>query len=148
MILVFDLDDTLYDELSYVHSGFGAVARHISRTYHEDYDKIFKRLCDVEEGMVRGKAFNVVLAEIGIQSKTAVKKCLDVYRAHDPKISLNQDADACLNRFKNLPPYIVTDGNKILQRKKIRALRLGKRIVHGYITHQYGLRNAKLFEYY
>jgi len=97
----------------------------------------------VEKGMVRGKTFNAVLDEIGIKSKNSVKKCLNVYRAHDPKICLHQDADLCLKRFKHLPLYIVTDGNKIVQRKKIRALRLGKRIVHSYITHLYGLRNAK-----
>jgi len=143
VILVFDLDDTLYDELSYVHSGFRAVARHIVHLYPQDEEKIFKRLCDVERTMGRGQAFDTVLKEIGIRSSTAVKQCLAVYRAHKPKICLHQDADACLNRFMHLQLCIVTDGNKIVQQKKIRALGLDKRMAHCYITHQYGLRNAK-----
>lgn len=143
MILAFDLDDTLYDELSYVHSGFRAVAGHMFRTYLQDEEKIFKRLCDVERTLGRGQAFDTVLKEIGIRSSTAVKQCLAVYRAHKPKICLRQDADACLNRFIHLQLYVVTDGNKIVQQKKIRALGLDKRIAHCYITHQYGLRNAK-----
>ncbi|WP_214515343.1 hypothetical protein, partial [Mycobacterium tuberculosis] len=33
MIVVFDLDDTLYDELTYVQSGFQAVAGYLRDTY-------------------------------------------------------------------------------------------------------------------
>jgi putative hydrolase of the HAD superfamily len=143
LIIVFDLDDTLYDELSYILGGFRAVARYLSRMHHQDDEKIFKRLCDVKRKMGRGKVFDIVLDEIGIKSNTAVKQCLAVYRAHKPKIALHQDADACLNRLKHLQLCIVTDGNKIVQQRKIRALRLGRRIAHSYITHQYGLRNAK-----
>jgi putative hydrolase of the HAD superfamily len=143
VILVFDLDDTLFDELAYVHSGFRIVAKHIARTYHENYDVMFKRLCDVEKRMGRGKVFDVVLDEIGIHSQASVNKCLAVYRAHDPDICLWPEADDCLNRFIHLPLYVVTDGNKIAQKKKIKALGLVARIVHAYVTHQYGTRNAK-----
>jgi putative hydrolase of the HAD superfamily len=143
VILVFDLDDTLYDEISYVHSGFRSVARHIARTYHKDSEKILRRLCAVEKQMGRGNVFDAVLSELGIRSGTSRKKCLSIYRAHDPAISLRQDAVACLKMFKHLPIYIVTDGNKIVQKKKIETLRLGKQVVHAYITHRYGLKIAK-----
>ena len=33
MIIVFDLDDTLYEEITYVRSGFKAVASYLSQTY-------------------------------------------------------------------------------------------------------------------
>jgi putative hydrolase of the HAD superfamily len=39
MVLIFDLDDTLYDEMSYVKSGFNAVAFHLSYLF-----KIKKKL--------------------------------------------------------------------------------------------------------
>jgi putative hydrolase of the HAD superfamily len=143
VILVFDLDDTLYDEASYVHSGFRAVANHIARTYHKDSGKIFRRLCVVETQMGRGNVFDVVLGEIGIRSRASVNKCLSIYRAHKPAIRLRPDAVACLRKFRHLPVYIVTDGNKIVQKKKIRALKLEKHVVRAYLTHHYGMKHAK-----
>jgi len=41
-----------------------------------------------------------------------------------PKITLSKEGKACLKRFKDLPKYLVTDGNKIVQLKKIQALGL------------------------
>ena len=34
LVLVFDLDDTLYDELTYVHSGFRAVSSFLEAEYN------------------------------------------------------------------------------------------------------------------
>ena len=36
MIVALDLDDTLYPELSYVHSGFRAVAQELARRWGVD----------------------------------------------------------------------------------------------------------------
>ena len=41
MVIVFDLDDTLYEELSYVKSGFLAVARYLQETYHTPAETCF-----------------------------------------------------------------------------------------------------------
>jgi putative hydrolase of the HAD superfamily len=42
MIIVFDLDDTLYEEITYVRSGFKAVANYLSKNYKiETTEKIF-----------------------------------------------------------------------------------------------------------
>jgi putative hydrolase of the HAD superfamily len=142
MILVFDLDDTLYDETTYVKSGFKAVAEYLSKEFNLSAKKITEELLEeLKNG--RGSIFDAVLKKYNIYSKRLVKKCIVTYRFHTPNISLSANGKKCLERFKNYPIYIVTDGNKIVQYKKIKALGVDKKVKHYYITHRYGVHNAK-----
>ena len=142
MILVFDLDDTLYDETTYVKSGFKSVAHFLNLHFKLPEKNIFEELVsELENG--RGSIFDMVLKKNHIFSKKLVKKCVSVYRLHIPKIKLWNSGANCLKRFKKRTIYIVTDGNKIVQHNKIKALGLDKIVKHYYITHRYGLHNAK-----
>ena len=49
--------------------------------------------------------------------------------------------DLCI--LKNYPLYIITDGNKIVQKNKIKALNLENHIKKTILTSNYGLRNSK-----
>ncbi|HBV96590.1 MAG: haloacid dehalogenase [Peptococcaceae bacterium BICA1-7] len=142
MVLVFDMDDTLFEEITYVKSGFKEVATYLFRKYSlppdDSYEYMLKR---IEGG--RGHIFNDVLLKYNLFSNAEVRKCLSIYRSHRPHIHLYKDAEKCLNRFKHLPLYIVTDGNKIVQNNKLKALGLYDRVKFCYITHRYGIRQAK-----
>lgn len=127
MVIVFDLDDTLYEELTYVQSGFRAVAGYLEDTYHIPAETSFLSMMNRLPGG-RGRIFDGLLAEFGIYSKEKVTKCLAVYRRHLPEIHLAPEADACLDRLRNYPLYIVTDGNKLVQENKIKALGLDQRV--------------------
>lgn len=142
MVLVFDLDDTLYEELTFVKSGFKAVSNYLQQEHDLPGTKVYKQLVEKLEGG-RGAIFDDVLKQYNIYSKKLVQKCVSVYRLHKPKLKLYPDAVACLKRFKNYPLYIVTDGNKIAQQNKIKGLSVD-RLVKGYfITHRYGVKHAK-----
>ena len=142
LVLVFDLDDTLYEELTFVKSGFRAVARYLGETGRipaaAAMEFMERRLQKGREGV-----FDDLLREYGIFSKRLVRKCLSVYRGHRPEITLAPDARRCLARFAHYPKYIVTDGNKLVQANKIKALELEDKVVYAYITHRYGLKHAK-----
>lgn len=142
MVIVFDLDDTLYEELTYVKSGFWQVSLFINKNYGIK-QKIFYEvlLAELEQG--RGKIFDNALKHFSIYTKSITNKCVQVYRQHFPNISLNEDADDCLTRLKNYPLYIVTDGNKLVQYNKIKALGLENRVKKVFITHRYGLKHSK-----
>jgi putative hydrolase of the HAD superfamily len=45
--------------------------------------------------------------------------------------------------LKSYPLYLVTDGHKIVQQKKVTALGIEPQFQKIFITHRYGLRNAK-----
>lgn len=142
MVLVFDLDDTLYDETTYVKSGFQAVARFLHKTCAVNEKQVFNQLMEeLKKG--RGRIFDTVLNMHNLLSKKMVKKCVTVYRLHQPHIQLSPEGKKCLERFKRYPLYIVTDGNKIVQHNKIKALGVDKLVKHYYITHRYGVHNAK-----
>lgn len=141
MILVFDLDDTLYNEETYVLSGFKAVSNFLTTTY---------KLSDTSNDMFnymkengRGKVFDYILHKHDLYTKTLIRKCISIYRLHRPNIELSSEAKDCLERFEKYKKYIVTDGNKIVQKNKIEALNLKKYIAKSYITYQYGKKYSK-----
>lgn len=142
-VLIFDLDDTLYPEISYVHSGFQAVAKYLSEYTGYPQDYLFYCLVDILEQDGRGYVFNKLLSELGIGTKHMVSACLNVYRNHKPSISLSLEVKNILKKLNSNRIYLVTDGNKIVQHKKVSALNLSQLLDGIYITHRYGVKNAK-----
>ena len=142
MIIVFDLDDTLYDEKTFFHSGMNAIVDYLSNEYGIPKKNLLRFL----KKRIKQKRIQIIddlLKNFNIYSKTKVKKCLSIYRKHSPKIQLSNDAKSCLKNLKKFPCYIVTDGNKIVQLNKIRALKLEKLMKKCFLTSNYGLKNAK-----
>jgi putative hydrolase of the HAD superfamily len=144
MVLVFDLDDTLYNEITFVLSGYRAVSDWLHLAYQIERESLYN---DMRNRLItngRNKVFDDVLSSYGIYSDKLVRKCLSIYRLHKPSIELNRDAITCLERFKNFPKYIVTDGNRIVQAAKVQALGLeGNQIKKAFITYRYGLKRSK-----
>jgi putative hydrolase of the HAD superfamily len=142
MVLIFDLDDTLYEELSYVRSGFRAVAKYINQKYNIDQEIVYRDLYS-QVLKSRKKVFNIVFAKYGLETKSAINKSLIVYRSHVPEIILYNDAVQCFKRYFDVKKYVVTDGNKFVQNNKCHALKLEKYMEKCFITHRYGVKNAK-----
>ncbi|WP_248929438.1 HAD family hydrolase [Paenibacillus hamazuiensis] len=144
-VVVFDLDDTLYEELTFVKSGFQAVAQHLHITYGLDRLKAFDLMWGELQRSGRGKVFNRVLAENGLETKSNIQRCLTIYRLHRPNITLLDDAVRCIDALNGRPIYIVTDGNKLVQQNKLQALGLyhHEAIRHCFITRRYGIKNEK-----
>ncbi len=142
-VLVFDLDDTLYPELSYVHSGFRAVAAFLSPLLGVPADILAAGMVAEEAAQGRGQVFDNALRQHDRWSKALVAACLRTYRQHHPTLSLYPDAERCLTRFAAWPLYIVTDGHKEVQARKVAALGLAGRVRHAYLTNRYGRHRAK-----
>jgi putative hydrolase of the HAD superfamily len=138
MIPIFDLDDTLYDELTYVRSGFRAVATWGADRFGWDAAISYTRLNHLLETEGRGRIFNLWL-----NGRGSVREALQVYRHHSPDINLWESAVGVLNRLSDHSTYLVTDGHKIVQANKLVALGISSRFRHAYITHRYGIAKAK-----
>lgn len=143
MVLIFDLDDTLYDEITYVKSGFRSVAEYLEKHGCGHSSKLFSRMIQILGEQGRGRVFDIVLKESGAHSKSMVKKCLSVYRKHDPQIQLYSGVDEILRELESHSLYLVTDGNKLVQAAKIRALGIEKYFRRVFITHRFGINAAK-----
>ena len=144
MILVFDLDDTLYDEASFVDSGLTAVAQFGESSWGIDFkeSQAFMRNVFANDG--RARIFDRWLLAYGQWSKGRVNECVRTYRQHAPSLSLFPEARQILDHYKEqVPLYMVTDGHKYVQQKKISALRIWNDFSKIFITHRYGLSAAK-----
>jgi putative hydrolase of the HAD superfamily len=142
LILVFDLDDTLYPELTYVLSGMRAVAKMLNENFDLEYHATEIRLLEILESYGRGKVFDIFLHENKLISKKLISKCINTYRNHSPDIFLYPDAIQAICKFKG-KKYLVTDGHKIVQQSKIDALKIESLFDKAYITNRYGFVNAK-----
>ena len=121
-LLVFDLDDTLYPEHEYVDSGFMAVGNYMRKQYNiKDFYTIAKKIFN---GGARGTVFDQALEQAGIErSRELIMQLVDVYREHEPVISLYDDAKWALAFFKaKFKLGLLTDGFMASQRNKVRAL--------------------------
>lgn len=143
--IIFDLDDTLYNEIDYVYSGFRVVAKYFSDKYNIETEMLYNKMVHELETNGRGEIFDNTLKSRNIYTKTNLKKAISLYRTHTPDIKLSDEALQILNYFilKDIPLYIVTDGNKVVQAKKIYALGLETFITKSFITHRYGKIHAK-----
>lgn len=138
MIPIFDLDDTLYDEASYVRSGFGAVARWGEERFGQDAAESLAEMEALLAGNGRGRVFDDWL-----RGRASVHEAVKVYRHHEPEISLLPSAHGVLDRLAGQPLYLVTDGHKVVQAKKVAALGIADRFRHCYLTNRYGRASAK-----
>ena len=143
MILVFDLDDTLYDEITFVYSGFETVSEYLSNEFNLDKEKIYNSLKKELHKNGRGRVFDTVFKKNKIYNQKLVNKCIYLYRLHSPKIKIHDDTKKLLESLSNFNKYIVTDGNKIVQKNKIKALKIEHYFKKIYITHNYGIKHSK-----
>ncbi len=121
--VVFDLDDTLYPERSYVLSGFHAVAiwaeEQLGIARHSGF-AVFKQL--FETG-VRGNSFDQWLDMFGLASAERVQQMIDVYREHIPEIVPFPDVRGMLTTLRSSYRLgLVTDGYLSVQQRKLEAL--------------------------
>ncbi|MDA4848645.1 HAD family hydrolase [Hoeflea poritis] len=144
MILIFDLDDTLYDERSFVISGLRAVANHGEAEFGWDAETSLQFMTGILDRKGRGSIFDDWLAAQGECTRGRVKECVKVYRHHRPALSLFPAARAVLDRYRTVfPLYLVTDGHKIVQKNKVDALGLWPDFRRVMITNRFGRHNAK-----
>ena len=142
MILIFDLDDTLYEEKTFVYSGFHAVAKYINQKHGYDHDESFNFMKNALKKYGRGRVFDELLKSKNLYSKKYVRDCVSIYRLHKPNIKLSKEASEVLKIWQgNI--YLVTDGNKLVQKNKVNALSLSKYFKKIFITHCYGLQYSK-----
>jgi putative hydrolase of the HAD superfamily len=138
--VIFDLDDTLYREHDYVRSGFAAVARRLAREPGAPTpEDLYATLVDEWEQHGRGRVFDVVAERFGL--RVPVAELVGVYREHEPSLVLYPDAERALARLEaaGTPVAVLTDGMAAVQRRKLHALGLDRRVGCIVVSDDYGL---------
>ena len=123
--VVFDLDDTLYDEIDYCKSGFAAVAEFLANPPEAPpAERISAVLREQFTAGNRTKTFNAALEKLSMRyDDELIGELIELYRNHKPKITLPQDSREVLCELS--PKYtlaLLTDGFLPAQQLKVRAL--------------------------
>jgi putative hydrolase of the HAD superfamily len=138
LVIVFDLDDTLYNEVEFVKSGFLEVAKYIDgNDYIDRYHNMLKIFR--EEGS--GKIFNRILD--GFDSEVNIQKLVNVYRFHTPNISLPLESRELLRTLQGRKISLISDGEFLMQENKFRALGLQSYIEKPIFTDRYNTRKPE-----
>ena len=116
MVIVFDLDDTLYDEVDFVKSGFREVSEFLGD------DKYFDFMWDEFNKNGSGKIFNKLIEKFNLE--ISLNKLIEIYRFHFPNINLPKESKKILEFAKNYKTALITDGHYITQKNKYNALNL------------------------
>ena len=113
--VVFDLDDTLYDEADYMRSGKLAVAELLSRLYR----------VEIADSLLNEPGDFLDLACRAVNLPEAAKQALLwTYRLHHPVIQARPGVRELWTRLKQQGDAvcILTDGRAVTQRLKVEAL--------------------------
>ncbi|HKD57591.1 MAG TPA: HAD family hydrolase [Hyphomicrobiaceae bacterium] len=139
LILVFDLDDTLYPERQFALSGFAAAGRWAEAELGVTGLAVdMARLLD--EGYL-GELFRIALAgKLPHHTPEQLTGLIGAYRDHDPELSLFDDAAWALHRFANAKLGLITDGTHRMQERKVTALGIAARFREIVYTHALGGR--------
>lgn len=132
LVIVLDLDDTLYKEIDYQISGFNAVCNWIENVYDLGLWLDLEKLLQSKTPDVLGE-----LCKAAGLGPTVKESLLWVYRLHQPLIHLSPGVNVFLNELEsNWRVAVLTDGRSVSQRLKLKALGLAH--LPAYISEDYG----------
>jgi putative hydrolase of the HAD superfamily len=123
--VIFDLDDTLYDEVDFCRSGFWAAAQRVaSLSDAHSADNVFAAFW---QSFITGggsSTFNLGLAALGIPyDDHRIGTLVETYRTHMPTLTLPPESRAVLDDLKDRYALgLLTDGFLPTQKLKIQAL--------------------------
>ncbi len=144
--VIFDLDDTLYDEKQFVQSGFREASRYIALKYKKSEKKTYILLNKVLKINGRGKVFDNVLSDLDIYAnQKVIKKLITKYRYCKRKLKFFPQAETVLSKLRRLDYRLglITDGNSRVQRYKAELLSLNSYFHVLLYSRYYGIRNEK-----
>lgn len=139
MVIVFDLDDTLYDEVDFVKSGFKEIANYLKD------EKYYNFMCEVFESEGSGKVFNKLIEKFSLDVN--INKLIEIYRFHTPNIVLPNESLELLKFAKEFKTALISDGHYIMQKNKFDVLGLNSFIEYPIFTDFYHTKKPELKPY-
>jgi putative hydrolase of the HAD superfamily len=129
--LIVDLDDTLYPQRQFMESGFRAVALYLAAQHGLDARPLAAALLRSLEAGESRHAFQRLCAAHGLP-ETDVPLMLQVFREHQPVLTLDDGVAVTLRRLRNAGwrIAILTNGLPSVQERKLQALGLPALVDH------------------
>ena len=129
VVVVFDLDDTLFYEKDYVISAYRAIDRYMVDKHSIAQDFCYQTMIVAfEKKQNPFDALFHALSGTYPEVNEDIATLLDIYRYHAPSISLSPQTSEFLQQLQSMKIRmgLVTDGRSKTQRNKIDALGIAK----------------------
>jgi len=139
MVIVFDLDDTLYDEIDFVKSGFREISNYLKN------EKYYIFMLDTFNREGSGKVFNRLIENFNLN--ISINKLIEIYRFHIPDIVLPVESLKLLEFARNYKTGLISDGHYIVQKNKFNVLELNNFIDYPIFTDFYNTKKPELKPY-
>lgn len=136
MVIVYDLDDTLYDEIEFVKSGFKEISKYL------DNDKYYNFMFEAFKKDGSGKIFNDLIDKFNLD--VPLQKLIEIYRFHQPNITLPEESLELLQFTKPYSTALISDGYYLMQQNKFQALKLKNYISYPIFTDFYHTKKPEL----
>lgn len=123
--VLFDLDDTLYDEIDFVSDAFDRVSRFVASWSDLPAKRLADEMMEVLQAEGRGRVFDRIVERHRLPSSWVVRM-LYVYRSTKPSLEPFGDALPLLDLLRDhgIATGIVTDGLALVQQNKVESLGL------------------------
>ncbi len=140
MVIVFDLDDTLYDEIDFVKSGFEKISEYLNN------DSYYSFMLETFYKEGSGKVFNSLIEKFNLN--ISLQELIKIYRFHKPNIELSKESLELLKFSQSYKTALISDGYYIMQQNKFVALNLSQYIQYPIFTDFYQTKKpeCKSFE--
>lgn len=116
-VIVFDLDDTLYNELDFLKSAYRHIAKYLKST---NWESLYAHMFSLY------RAEKNVFTYLSENYNVEVKTLIELYRNHEPDIKLFNDVLDVMHAIKTKKGKlgIITDGRVKTQSAKLKALNI------------------------
>lgn len=136
MVIVFDLDDTLYDEIEFVKSGFKEVSKYLNNNNYYNFmlSSFYKN--------GSGEVFDNLIKSYNID--VPLQKLIEIYKFHTPEIFLSTESIELLEFSQNYKTALISDGHYLMQKNKYKVLQLDNYIQYPILTDFYHTQKPEL----
>lgn len=124
--IIFDLDNTLYQETEFLFSAYKAIGKFIAKTSGKDH-KIYEAfLRNRFNNSGRKYLFDALLEKFNLQNMVLIEEMLEILHNHIVPLTLKKEPVEIINMLikKNKLIFILTNGNKQQQQNKINGLKI------------------------
>jgi len=139
-VIVFDLDDTLFNEIDYLRSAYIDIAKKVD---YENWQLLFVKMFSLYRH--KRDVFEMVSKSYGYKKADLLK----LYREHSPSIEPSEGVIELLNSIKRKKGKIavITDGRKVAQKAKLNALKIHEYFDKIIISEELGTEKPHLNNY-
>jgi putative hydrolase of the HAD superfamily len=123
--LIFDLDNTIFDENIFLHQGYFRISHFLNSRYGIDANEVLNFLWSSFLNGSRSNLFNKMLVHFNLEKMISIENLLAVFRnMENQKLAILEYFQDFL--LRNIDFYVITNGNLLQQSSKFMALGLHK----------------------